>query len=63
MEHVVLFDNLSKLEANMIEKDLIYYYKKIHKSYNVADGGEGKCGVYKERICQYDKTTGELIKI
>lgn len=29
----------------MIEVDLIYYYKKIGQSYNIADGGDGTCGV------------------
>lgn len=39
-EHRLLFDNLSELEAKMIEEDLIYYYKKIGKSYNITNGGD-----------------------
>lgn len=44
-EHKVLFEGLTKLEADMIEKDLIFYYKKNDKSYNITDGGEGFVGV------------------
>lgn len=36
-EHKVIFTGLTKLEADMIEEDLIWYYKKINKSYNVTD--------------------------
>lgn len=25
----------------MIERDLIFYYKKLGKSYNITEGGEG----------------------
>ena len=32
-------------EADLIEEDLIYYYKKIGKSYNVTSGGEGVVGL------------------
>lgn len=38
-KHEILFENLSKLDAEMIEMDLVYYYKKIGISYNLADGG------------------------
>lgn len=44
-EHKMLFSGLSKLEADLIEEDLIYYYKKIGKSYNVTSGGEGVVGL------------------
>ena len=44
-EHKILFDGLSKLDADLIEVDLIYYYKKIDKSYNLAAGGEGYTGL------------------
>ena len=43
-EHRVIFTNLSKLDADMIETDLIYYYKKINKSYNITTGGQGQSG-------------------
>lgn len=38
-QHKVLFDNLAKVDANLIEIDLIYYYQKIGMSYNIAAGG------------------------
>lgn len=44
-EHRILFTGLSKLDADMIETDLIWYYKKIGKSYNTTLGGEGTKGV------------------
>lgn len=43
-EHEVIFKDLTKLDAKLIEIDLIYYYKKIGKSYNITDGGEGTLG-------------------
>lgn len=42
--HEVLFSDLNKVSADLIEKDLIYYYKSINKSYNITDGGEGVSG-------------------
>lgn len=44
IEHKVLFSNLSLEDANMIEQDLIYYYKKSKISYNICDGGGGSVG-------------------
>lgn len=43
-KHEVLFEGLNKVSAYLIEKDLIYYYKSINKSYNITDGGEGVSG-------------------
>ncbi len=40
IQHKVLFDGLTKEEANLIEIDLIYYYQKIGKSYNITAGGQ-----------------------
>lgn len=40
IEHKVLFTGLTLLEANMIEEDLIWYYHKIGKSYNIRRGGD-----------------------
>lgn len=37
-EHKILYKGLSQIEANIIEEDLIYYYKSIGKSYNIKDG-------------------------
>lgn len=39
IQHEVLFSNLDQLNADIIEEDLIYYYKQIGKSYNLANGG------------------------
>jgi hypothetical protein len=41
----VLFDNVNEISAKLIEIDLIYYYKKINKCYNLTDGGEGYLGL------------------
>lgn len=40
-QHKILFTGLTKLDADIIEQDLIFYYKKEGISYNIADGGEG----------------------
>jgi group I intron endonuclease len=40
-EHIILFDNLNKISACLIEIDLIFYYQKIQMSYNINLGGEG----------------------
>lgn len=39
IQHEVLFTGLDQLNADIIEEDLIYYYKQIDKSYNLANGG------------------------
>lgn len=39
-KHEILFTNLNKISADCIETDLIYYYKQIGISYNIADGGD-----------------------
>lgn len=44
-EHKVLFTGLTKQEAEMIEVDLIYYFKKSGLSYNLADGGNVTTGL------------------
>lgn len=43
-KHEVRFKNLTEKDAKMIEVDLIYYFKKIGKSYNISDGGDGFLG-------------------
>lgn len=40
IKHEVLFTGLDQLNADIIEGDLIYYYKQIDKSYNLATGGK-----------------------
>lgn len=52
-QHKVLFTDLTKLEADMIEQDLIFYYKKEGLSYNIAAGGEG---------CSIKRFTNEELK-
>lgn len=44
-KHEVLLDRISKSEADYAEKYLIRWYKMHSNSYNVADGGEGSCGL------------------
>lgn len=46
IEHKVLIDHLTFEEASEVEKQLIAYYKSIHRSYNVTDGGEGLHGYH-----------------
>lgn len=48
MEHTILSSNLSKEEAETIEKSLISYYKSLNLSYNITDGGEGGLGHHVE---------------
>lgn len=35
--HEILFENINEISAKMVEEDLIFYYKKENKSYNIAD--------------------------
>ena len=44
IEHKVLFTGLSKERAFSLEHSLIIHYKKLGKSYNLADGGLGISG-------------------
>lgn len=44
-KHEILYSGLNEISAKMIEEDLIYYYKKQNKSYNITDGGDGIKGV------------------
>ena len=44
-KHEILFDNLSKEEAQAREIELIASYKKQGLSYNIANGGEGVSGI------------------
>lgn len=44
IEHKILIDHLTFEEASEVEKQLIAYYKSIHKSYNVTNGGDGLQG-------------------
>lgn len=42
--HIVIFDELTREEANQREKMWIKFYKDGGKSYNITDGGEGVLG-------------------
>lgn len=44
-KHEILFEHLTKNEADEIERKLISHYKKIGVSYNIADGGGGVAGI------------------
>lgn len=45
-KHEILFEGLNKISADCIETDLIYYYKQLGLSLNIADGGEGRTRVH-----------------
>lgn len=44
IEHKIIASNLTKIEADTIEKALIAKYKRLNKSYNITDGGDGGLG-------------------
>jgi group I intron endonuclease len=46
IEHTILADNLTKEEAETVEKSLISHYKSLNLSYNITDGGEGRLGYH-----------------
>lgn len=55
IEHKIVISNLTKEQAEEVEKQLISYYKNIGLSYNITNGGEGTNGYkhtdeYKERM-------------
>ena len=43
-QHKILFANLTFEDANLIEVDLIFYFKKQGVSLNITDGGQGSSG-------------------
>lgn len=53
IDHKVLISNLTVEQACEVEKQLIHYYKSIHKSYNITDGGEGTTGYKHTEECKY----------
>lgn len=76
IQHEVLFTGLDQLNADIIEEDLIYYYKQIGKSYNLANGGsvnrgwklsdatKGKISkALRKKVKQIDPESGEVVKI
>lgn len=46
IEHRIAYSNLTKEEADSIEKSLIKKYKASNLSYNITDGGDGICGFH-----------------
>ena len=55
IEHKIVISNLTKEQAEEVEKQLISYYKSIGLSYNITNGGEGTNGYkhtdeYKRRM-------------
>ena len=57
----VLYENLTKKEADLLEIDAIKKYRNQGKCYNVADGGDGLVGVNERKVKQYN-LNGEFIK-
>lgn len=54
IQHEVLFTGLDQLNADIIEEDLIYYYRQIGKSYNLANGGSVNRGwKMSEEACEF----------
>lgn len=43
--HEILFTDLGELQAKLIERSFIRFYKNQNLSYNVTDGGDGVLGV------------------
>ena len=43
-EHIIVKENISKKEADLLETALIKEYKELGLSYNITDGGEGAPG-------------------
>lgn len=55
IEHKIVISDLTKEQAEEVEKQLISYYKNVGLSYNITNGGEGTNGYkhtdeYKERM-------------
>ena len=60
-EKEILFTNLTSEEADKKETELISYYRKGGKCYNIANGGKGIPGTRERRIKQFS-LSGEFIK-
>ena len=45
-----MFSNLTSIEADQKEKELIAFYKSGGKCYNIAKGGKGVLGVNERKI-------------
>ena len=57
----VLYQGLTKNEANILEIETINYYRKKTECYNIANGGDGLDGVNERKIKQYH-LNGEFLK-
>lgn len=62
IEHIILFKNLTKEEAEQKEIELIAYYKSNNKKYgyNILDGGNVSNGLTKDIINKMSSITKEL---
>lgn len=45
IEHKIVISNLTKEQAEEVEKQLISYYKNIGLSYNITNGGKALMGI------------------
>ena len=45
IRHELLFENLTKIEANCLEQEMIAKYDSIQNGYNVSTGGGGTYGI------------------
>lgn len=57
----ILFSDLTSEEADIKEKELISFYKKGGKCYNIADGGKGVPGAREHKIKQFS-LNGNLLR-
>ena len=57
----ILYENLTREEANNLEVETIKFYRSQGLCYNIADGGGGMIGVNERKIKQYT-LNGELIR-
>lgn len=64
IEHKILYDNLSKEEAEQKEIELIAKYKSNNKKYgyNILEGGNASEGLTKEILEKMSKTASKLWK-
>lgn len=59
----IIVEECSVNQLNDKEKYYISYYKKLNKSYNIADGGEGGCFLGKHLSDETKKKIGEKNRI
>lgn len=60
ISHDILFEGISEDLAKELEKSYIRYYKTLHMSYNITDGGDGTLGAgYTHTGWKHTKETKE----